>query len=61
MWAIPKKYNTQCFLNDNGSLISEHVFEAINKDEAETRAFLNCVIENNKKRNIRVNVERRFR
>ncbi len=56
MWPIPKKYKTQCIMND--SIVSEHVFEAINKDEAETRAYLNCVNENNKNRNVRVNVER---
>lgn len=54
MWAIPKKYKTQCILNSNGSVISEHVFEAINKNEAEARAYLNCVNENKKNRDVRV-------
>ncbi len=58
MWPVPKKYKTQCMLNGSDSIISQHVFEAINKDEAETRAYLNCVNENNKKRNVRVKVER---
>jgi len=58
MWPIPDKYKTQCFLNETNSLISEHIFEAINKDEAETRALLNCVIENNKKKNVHVSVQR---
>jgi len=58
MWQTAKKYKTQCFSKSTDSVISEHVFEAINKDEAETRAFLNCVIENNKNMNVRVNVKR---
>jgi len=58
MWEVPDKYNTKCFSNETDAVISEHVFEAINKDEAETRAYLNCVIENNKKRNIRISVKK---
>jgi len=58
MWQVPKKYNTKCFSNDTDSVISEHMFEAINRDEAETRAYLNCVIENNKKRDVHVSVKK---
>ncbi len=60
MWQVPKKYNTKCFLNSSDTLISEHTFEAINKNEAEARAYLNCINENNRKRNIRVVAERVF-
>lgn len=58
MWQTPKKYKTQCLLKDNGTVISEHVFEAINRDEAEARAYLNCVIENNRNSNVEVNVKK---
>jgi len=58
MWPVPVKYNTKCYLNNSDSLISEHVFEAINRNEAETRAYLNCIIENNKKTNIRISTRR---
>jgi len=58
MWPVPDKYNTKCFSNETNSVISEHVFEAINKNEAEARAFLNCVIENKKNRNVRVSVKK---
>lgn len=60
MWEVPKKYNTKCFINETETLVSEHVFEAINRDEAETRAYLNCINENHKKRNIHVLAERVF-
>ncbi len=58
MWAIPDKYITKCYLKDTGELVTEHVYEAINKDEAETRAFLNCIIANNRKTNVRVDVKK---
>lgn len=58
MWPVPDKYETKCFSNDTDSIISEHVFEAINKDEAEARAFLNCVIENQKNPNVHVFVKK---
>jgi len=58
MWPVPVKYNTKCFSNDSDSIISEHVFEAINKNEAEARAYLNCVIENHNNRNVRVSVKK---
>lgn len=58
MWPIAKKYETQCILNDTGSIISQRVFEAINKDEAEARAYLNCVKANNNKRNVFVKVKK---
>ncbi len=60
MWDVPVKYKTACYLNDSDKLISEHVFEAINRDEAEARAYLNCINENNKKKNIRVRAEKIF-
>jgi hypothetical protein len=58
MWPVPDKYSTKCFLDDTDAVISEHIFEAINKDEAEARAYLNCVIENNQDRNVRVSVKK---
>lgn len=58
MWSVPDKYETKCFSNETNSIISEHLFEAINKNEAETRAYLNCVIENKKNPNVHVSVKR---
>lgn len=58
MWPIPDKYETKCYSTETNKLISEHVFEAISKDEAETRAFLNCVIENKKNKNVRASVKK---
>ncbi|HNX25293.1 MAG TPA: hypothetical protein PKG60_14700 [Spirochaetota bacterium] len=58
MWPIAKKYETKCFIKDTDSMISEHMFEAINKDEAEARAYLNCVKENKNKRNVYVRVKK---
>lgn len=58
MWQIAKKYETQCILEDTGSVISRRVFEAINSDEAEARAYLNCVKENNNKRNVFIKVKK---
>ena len=48
------------FSNESDSMISEHQFEAINSDEAEARAYLNCVIENHNNRNVRVSVKKRI-
>jgi hypothetical protein len=58
MWPAAKKYNTKCMIKETGSVISEHVFEAINSDEAEARAYLNCVKENKNRRNVYVKVKR---
>ncbi len=58
MWPVPDKYETICFSNDTDSIISENIFEAINKDEAESRAYLNCVIENKKNANVHLSVKK---
>jgi hypothetical protein len=58
MWRVPDKYTTECFLKNDDSLISKHVFEAISKDEAEARTYLSCAKEANNKENIRVSVKR---
>jgi len=58
MWPVPDKYETKCFIKETDSVISEHVFEAISKEEAEARAYLNCVNENNHKRNVYVSVKK---
>jgi hypothetical protein len=39
----PVSYSTTCSDKTSGSILIERVFEAITRDEAETRAFLNCV------------------
>lgn len=56
MWPAAKKYQTRCLVNETNSVISEHEFEAINRNEAEARAYLNCVKENNNRRDIHVEV-----
>ena len=58
MWPIAKKYETQCIMKETGSVISQKIFEAINSDEAEARAYLNCVKENKNKRNVFVKVKK---
>jgi len=58
MWKVPIKYKTTCFSNDNGREIEYRELEAINEQEAEARAYLNCVISNNQNRNVRVEVKR---
>jgi hypothetical protein len=59
MWdPAPDKYNTKCTIKDSNEVVFERVYEAISDDEAEARAFLNCVKENNNKTNINVEVKR---
>lgn len=59
MWdPVPDKYNTVCSLEGTGEMIFDRVYEAISKNEAEARAYLNCVKENNHKTNIKVDVRR---
>jgi hypothetical protein len=43
MDKIAVSYSTTCSDKSSGSILIQKVFEAINRDEAETRAFLNCV------------------
>jgi hypothetical protein len=58
MWQTAKKYETTCILNDTNTVISEQIYEAINKKEAEARAYLNCVKENSNNRNVKVTVKK---
>jgi len=54
MWKTAKKYQTVCTdINDN-AVIFKREYEAINRNEAKARAYLNCVKENNNKTNITV-------
>jgi hypothetical protein len=48
MDKVPYKYKTICSDSKNGSVLFNRVFEAINANEAEARAFLNCVKAGNK-------------
>ncbi len=54
MWKVPDRYHTTCRSRETDRIIEETVYEAINKDEAEARAFLNCVIHNDNNRNVSV-------
>lgn len=58
MWEIPKKYHTECVNALNGNHIQHLNLEAINEREAETRAYLNCLIANNDDKNIRIEVRK---
>ncbi len=59
MWdPIPDKYNTKCTIKGSGDIVFDRVYEAINANEAESRAFLNCVKENNRKTNVEVKVKK---
>lgn len=61
MWdPIPDKYNAKCMLNDSNTVKFERMYEAISKEEAESRALLNCIRENNKKTNVHVEVRKVF-
>jgi len=57
MWKVPDKYTAHCYSTDTGELIEDMQLEAIDDAEAESRAYLNCVLHNNKNRNIRVEIE----
>lgn len=58
MFIAPKKYKTTCSSKSTGSVIFDRNYEAINRDEAEARAYLNCVKEYNNAADIRVSVNR---
>jgi hypothetical protein len=57
MWdPIPGKYSATCTIEGTTEIIFDRVYEAINKNEAAARAYLNCVNENNHETNIEVEV-----
>jgi hypothetical protein len=58
MWKVPHKYMTKCVSTVNGKDIQNMEIEAINSDEAESRAYLNCFILTDPDKNIRVEVAR---
>ncbi len=58
MWKTAKKYQTVCSNSINNSPIFEREYEAINKDEAIARAYLNCIKENGNKSDIAVSLKR---
>jgi hypothetical protein len=58
MFIAPGKYTTSCSSKSSGSVIFDRIYEAINKDEAEARAYLNCVKEYNNAGDITVSVSR---
>lgn len=58
MWKVPVKYDTVCYDVTTGEGMYRKTFEAINADEAEARAYLNCVRANRMKTNARVTVKK---
>ncbi len=58
MFIAPKIYETSCSSKSSGAVIFDRVYEAINKDEAEARAWLNCVKEHNNAGDISISVNR---
>ena len=61
MDGVPRKYKTSCSSRIDESVIYERVFEAININEAEARAMLNCVNAGNKREDISIKAEKIFR
>jgi hypothetical protein len=43
MRQMPKKYMVACKDTANGKVLMEEEFEAISRQEAETRGLLNCI------------------
>jgi hypothetical protein len=58
MDKIPITFSTTCSDKKSGTIFIEREFEAITKDEAETRAFLNCVKAGNKLDDVVINAKR---
>ena len=58
MWKVPVKYNTVCYDASTGDPMYSKTLEAIDDDEAEARAYLNCVRANRMKTNARVTVKK---
>ena len=58
MDKIPITYSTTCTDKKSGTVLIEREFEAITKDEAETRAFLNCVRAGNKLDDVVIDAKR---
>lgn len=59
MWdPVAEKYQTKCTIKGRDKVVFDRVYEAINANEAETRAFLNCVHENNRQSNVYINVKK---
>jgi hypothetical protein len=58
MFIAPKKYSTSCTAKSTGTQIFDRVYEGINRDEAEARAFLNCVREYNNPSDISISVKK---
>jgi len=57
MWKAAKKYQTVCTNINNNKVVFEREYEAINKNEAKARAYLNCVKENNNKTDVSVRLD----
>jgi hypothetical protein len=57
MDKVPRKFRTICSDITNGSVLFNRIFEAININEAKSRAFLNCVKAGNKPDNVTVSAE----
>ncbi|HON78557.1 MAG TPA: hypothetical protein PK544_08720 [Spirochaetota bacterium] len=58
MWKVPKKYTTTCVSTLNGKKIQQMELEAINREEAVSRAYLNCLLTTEPDKNIKVDVTR---
>ncbi len=58
MFIAPDKYKTTCSSKSTGSVIFDRVYEAIDRNEAEARAYLNCVKENKNAGDITISVKR---
>ena len=60
MDKVSVAYSTTCLDKRNGTILMEREVEAINKDEAEARALLNCLRAGNKLDDVTVDAKRKI-
>ena len=55
MWKVPKRYRARC-TNGSGKEIFNKEIEAINLEEAKSRAFINCLIISGRDKEFKISV-----
>jgi hypothetical protein len=58
MFKAPKKYITACTVKSTDRLVFDRIYEAIDRNEAEARAWLNCLKEYNNPADISISVDK---
>ena len=56
MFIAPRKFSTECTAKSTGRIIFNRIYEAIDRNEAEARAFLNCKKEYNDSTDVSISV-----